>query len=463
MKCALLLVLSGVCLCAERINLSHTEVQVTSVKITPDGRKVVAALRRPNYKDNRWDLELVQLDTSTKARKVLARRNANSPMLSPDGMRLAFLRSVDGKPQIFVLPMDGGEAEQISQSPTPVEGFSWRPDGKAFAYIAPEEAPKVEGEEAANKSFEADVNYLSTEAPRASHVWTIESEGGTAKRVTSGKWTATGPLHWSPDGKKLAIGYRGGPGSRYWTESTSRILDVATGELSLVAGTADLVGVDPFSPDGKHIAYTVPRDGVFDALLDLWVAPAGGGPGRNLTRELDMNIRAVEWTADGQSLIIATEKGTRLGMWRVPLDAAARQLDLTDVTAGTIALSRNGKIAWVGSEDGHPQEIYILDSAGARPRRLTDFNDGIAALELGKREGLTWRGPDSFEENGVVTYPPGYTVGQKYPLVLLIHGGPQGASLQGWSQRAQLFAANGWVVFEPNYRGSTNLGNKYQD
>src|SRR5262249_18701577 len=144
------------------------------------------------------------------------------------------------------------------------------------------------------------------------------------------------------------------------------IVDVATGELSLVAGTADLVGVDPFSPDGKHIAYTVPRDGVFDALLDLWVAPAGGGPGRNLTRELDMNIRAVEWTADGQSLIIATEKGTRLGMWRIPLDAAARQLDLADVTAGTIALSLNGKIAWVGSEDGHPQEIYILDSSGAR-------------------------------------------------------------------------------------------------
>ena len=131
------------------------------------------------------------------------------------------------------------------------------------------------------------------------------------------------------------------------------------------------VGVDPFSPDGKNIAYTVPRDGVFDALLDLWVAPAGGGPGRNLTRELDMNIRAVEWTADGQSLIIATEKGTRLGMWRIPLDEAARQLDLADVTAGTIALSRNGKIAWGGRMRSRIVSRSLLGLRALRERQLT--------------------------------------------------------------------------------------------
>jgi dipeptidyl aminopeptidase/acylaminoacyl peptidase len=106
--------------------------------------------------------------------------------------------------------------------------------------------------------------------------------------------------------------------------------------------------------------------------------------------------------------------------------------------------------------------LYWLTSAGAAPRRLTDFNGEVAALGLGKVEAVRWQGPDGFRENGILTYPPRFSPKRKYPLVLLIHGGPQSASTEAFSAWAQLIAAHGYVVFLPNYRGSDNLGYAYQ-
>jgi dipeptidyl aminopeptidase/acylaminoacyl peptidase len=116
----------------------------------------------------------------------------------------------------------------------------------------------------------------------------------------------------------------------------------------------------------------------------------------------------------------------------------------------------------IGEEPNRPNEVYYLASAEAAPKRLTDQNHELAALETGKVEAITWQGPDGFTENGVIVYPPGYTAGHKYPLVLNIHGGPMGTSTEGWDPANQYFAAQGWIVFSPNYRGSNNMGDKFQ-
>ncbi len=103
-----------------------------------------------------------------------------------------------------------------------------------------------------------------------------------------------------------------------------------------------------------------------------------------------------------------------------------------------------------------------MKSPDGQVQKLTGFNDAVAALDLGKTESVEWQGPNSFHEDGVITYPPGFTTGRKYPLVLYVHGGPRSASKEAFNSRAQLLAAQQWVVFEPNYRGSDNLGNAYQ-
>jgi dipeptidyl aminopeptidase/acylaminoacyl peptidase len=126
-----------------------------------------------------------------------------------------------------------------------------------------------------------------------------------------------------------------------------------------------------------------------------------------------------------------------------------------------VNVGRDGAVAFVGSTTTRPAELYYLPSATAAPKRLTDLNAATASLSLGRTEVLEWQS-DGFRHNGLVTYPPDYQVGRKYPLVLIIHGGPRAASLENFGAQAQLFAARGWVIFQPNYRGSDQLGEAYQ-
>jgi dipeptidyl aminopeptidase/acylaminoacyl peptidase len=126
------------------------------------------------------------------------------------------------------------------------------------------------------------------------------------------------------------------------------------------------------------------------------------------------------------------------------------------------AVGSSGQIAFTGSEPQRPTELYYLANKSAEPTRLTDFNAALTALELGKPETMRWTGPDGYKEDAVVTYPPGFSPSGKYPLVLYVHGGPRSASRESFSIFAQLIAAKGWVVFEPNYRGSDNDGSEYQ-
>jgi len=119
-------------------------------------------------------------------------------------------------------------------------------------------------------------------------------------------------------------------------------------------------------------------------------------------------------------------------------------------------------MAFIASAPDRPNELFWRESATGTPERLTDFNAHIAAMDLGRVETVEWDGPDGFRMNGVLTYPPGFATGGQYPLVLYIHGGPTASSKESFSTRAQLLAAQGWLVFEPNYRGSDNLGNAYK-
>src|SRR5262249_50695107 len=130
---------------------------------------------------------------------------------------------------------------------------------------------------------------------------------------------------------------------------------------------------------------------------------------------------------------------------------------LVDVNVGA-----KGGIAFTGAEGQKPTEVYYLSSPTAPLRCLTHFNQEVANMDLGNVESITWSGPDGFGENGILIYPPGFSAEKKYPLVLLIHGGPQAASTERFSAWVQLIAAKGYVVFQPNYRGSDNLGNAYQ-
>jgi len=466
---------------APRFALEHSEkiVRLADPQVSPDGRSIAVVVSQANFEDNRYDPRLVLVDIATKAQSTLTRdrRGVSQPRWSPSGDRLAFLASVDARPQIFVLPLSGGEPWQLTKTPTGVQQYAWRPDGRAIAYVTTDEPLNLTGEERHNLSFEVRNNdFLRTSAPRPSHLWVIPADGGAARRVTSGDWTLpvslppsspSSPLSWSPDGKFIACVKVASLYSGDGDQSAVQVLDVESGAVRALTGRSRNESQPLFSPDGRSIAYWHPRDGQTRNVNEIHVSPAAGGEGASITRAIDRNIMRAIWMPDGQSLLVSGNDGTTVGVWVQPLRGAARRVDLGKVVPAAAfwldaSLGTKGQIALIGSEPLHPSELYYLASSDARPSRLTSFNDSIAALELGRTETVEWDGADGFRQDGVLTYPPDFAAARKYPLVLYIHGGPRSASKEAFSARAQLFASQGWIVFEPNYRGSDNRGNAFQ-
>ncbi len=478
-RCFLFLLLATA-LIAARFDLQTPGriVRVGDPQIAPDGKSVVITVSRANFQDNRWDAELVLVDTATKAQRVLTsgKRGVGTPRWSPDGASLAFLASIDGKAQVFVLPLGGGDSRQVTKSPTGVQNYSWRPDSKAIAFNAFDEDPKKEGEDRFNRAFEVQHNhYLMQEAPKASHLWIQTLDGAPARRLTSGTWTLPvafppGPpppaAQWSADGKSLVIVRMPTVYSGDFDRSTIQVVDAETGAMRPLTGRAKSETQPVVSPDGKLVTYWFPRGGESRNVNEIWVTPLSGGEGRSLTSGLDRHILRAIWTPDSKALLLAANERTTTGIYLLPLDGAARKVDVGNLVASggfglDASIANDGRIALVASDPKRPAELYLLNSASARPERLTDFNTHIAGLELGKTETVEWDF-ENFRQDGVVTYPPDFQAGRKYPLVLYIHGGPRSASKEAFSPRAQLMAAQGWVVFEPNYRGSDNRGNAFQ-
>jgi dipeptidyl aminopeptidase/acylaminoacyl peptidase len=457
-------------------------VSVSDPQISPDGRVVVCVVSRANMQEDRFDRDLVSVDMTSGTQRALThnRKDAGFPRWSPSGDRLAFLAAVgpakEEKAQIFVLPMTGGEAAKITDTPNGVEQFAWRPDGREIAYVTADEPPNKKEIEKHLDVFEVGNNgFLETKAPTASHIWLVAAEGGAARRLTSGRWSLpkvlppsspSSPLSWSPDGKFIAFTKQEDPHSGEGDRRTVQILNVASGEIRKLTNHEKFEGFGTFSPDGTQLAYWYPRDGDRANQNEIFVSSVSGGDGRDLTRGIDRNVLRVIWMPDGKSLLVGGHDGTQVALWLQPLGGPAKKLALGDVSPlwsfwVDVAVGHNGEVAFAGSTPNQPAELYYMPTANDPPKRLTNFNQDIASLALGKTERFEWQGPDKFHEDGTITYPPGFQKNKKYPLVLIIHGGPRAATTTQFSFLRQLAAAHDWVIFEPNYRGSENLGNAY--
>ncbi len=453
-------------------------VGVGDPQIAPDGKAIVIVVGRPNYDKNRTDTELVLVEIASGKQRVLThdRQGVGQPRWSPNGDRLAFLARTDGKPQIFVLPMNGGDALKATDAATGVQHYSWKPDGSEIAYATADEPTNKADIDKGNDAFEVgDNDFLIHAAPQPVHAWLVSADGGKARRLTSGTWSLTtvpppgppaSPLSWSADGKTLLIVRQELPHEGDNDKTEIQALDVATGKLTWLTGRASLESFPAFSPDASQIAYWYPRDGDPNNVNEIWVGAATGGKGTVLTHDIDRCLLHSAWMPDGKSLLVGGHDGTHVALWQQPLAGRARKLDLGPVCPSwsyqmDAHVGKGGAIAFTGSEPNRPTELYYLDSPTAQPRRLTDFNHEVAGLPLGKVETITWKVAGDFKADGILTYPPDFTTDKKYPLVLLVHGGPNSASVERFNAWAQLIASAGYIVFEPNYRGSDHLGNAY--
>ena len=459
-------------------------VRLSDPQIAPDGRSIVLVVSRANFEENRFDADLVHVTVSSGAQRTLTsgRRGVSQPRWSPAGSEVAFLAQGpaapgrDAKLQVFVLPMEGGDARRVTDAANGVQHFAWSPDGARIAFATADEPPKREGIERHNRSFEIrNDDFLVQEERRPTHVWLVDADGRNARRLTSGSWSLPtsfppGPpaslLAWSPDAKAIAFTRVVSPHPGDFDEAQVHVVDVATADVRALTGGMKFEAHPVFSPDGSRIALWRPRSADTNDLNEIHIAPVAGGGTVSATASIDRHMARGSWMPDGKSLLIGANDSTRVSLWVQPIGGTARRLDLGDVSPASsfwvdVNVGKDGSIAFVGSTSTRPAELYYLSSASAAPRRLTDLNADAAALALGRTEVIEWKS-DGFTHNGIVTYPSDFKPGRTYPLVLIIHGGPRAASLETFAAQAQLFAARGWVIFQPNYRGSDQLGQAYQ-
>ena len=462
------------------IDLARKIVGVSSPRVSPDGRRAAFVVTRPNYADNRNESELYLVELAKGAPRQLTfeRHQVSMPRWSPDGNALAFIApDSSGRSQVWIMPMSGGDARRITRAKTDVQHYSWRPDGAAIAYAAVDEEPKREGEAQHLATMEVGEQDLFLHAPmRPQHIWLQAIDTTAAQRLTGGDWSLElvlppgsppSELSWSPDGKQIAFARVPLPQSGRFDSTSVRILDVASRSIRSLNGAERFQNNPTWSPDGKSIAYVYPRDGRGDLgwITEMYLAPAAGGAGRSVTRALDRQMFGAEWMPGGKSILVAANDRASVGLWVQPLEGAAKRVDLGDLVVNgafgyDVTVSPKGAIVFTATSAKRPTELYVMDSPAARPRRLTDFNAWAEGVMWGNEERITWKN-DHFDEDGVLVFPPSFSPTSAYPLVLLIHGGPQSSSKTGFSTLAQLMASEGWLVFQPNYRGSDNLGNAY--
>jgi dipeptidyl aminopeptidase/acylaminoacyl peptidase len=454
-------------------------VRLADPHIAPDGKSIALVETHADLASDEYRSEIILVDTATHQSRALTRErhHANSPRWSPAGDLLGFLAPDSDKVgQLWVASMAGGDAMQLTHGKDSISQFAWSPDGKQIAYAVADPKPELKDEAKFRTAFPIGNDDITTsEAVRPTHLWLIATSGGEAKRLTSGKWSMpsslppgapSSPIQWTRDGKSIVMVRQETPSTGDQDKSSIQVLDVASGALRALTGATRLEGYPKLSPDGSTVAYWLNRDAKPYEFQDIWLAPLAGGAGRDISATLDENVYGTWWSPDGKFLLAGGSIDTTVGLWRLHLDGTHERLDLSGIVPTNgfwmdTDLGSGGEVAFVGQTKTDPYELYWIPASGGAPVALTDKNAGLSDLTLGRSETVTWKGPGGRTLDGVLTFPADFNAGRRYPLVLYVHGGPNSSSKERFSVMPQALATHGWLVFEPNYRGSDNRGNAF--
>lgn len=443
---------------------------VGAAAISTDGKYVAYAFDK--------QIHIVELSGGESRPVTSAASTASDPYWSKAGNSLYFLSNRSGTQQVWKLPLTGfGEAMQVTDVQRGVDALRFSND-ESRLLLSYDDQPAEKADDKKEKEpwvitrlqfkRDAEDGYL-TERP-SDHIYIYDVASSELAQVTAGNY-AEGEAAWAPDGERIVFvsSREEDPDVSYkndlWVIS-ARANPALQGERerddSLLRLTAsdDVKSAPAWSPNGKWIAYLTAVDGVY-GINRLAVIPAEGGTPEILTEQLDRWVQAFRFSADGRWIYFLFDNhgGQHLARVRVTGGDVDHLLG-GDRSVSAFDIDDSGHVVVRSTESNDADNLYRLRNG--RLDRLTSVNDDyLSTLQVGSKEKISFASPDGTEVEAFVTKPPGFASGRRYPTILDIHGGPVGQFAWGYDFGAQFLAANGYVVVQPNPRGSTGRGQDY--
>ena len=431
-----------------------------SPEISPDGRWVAYTIRETNWDDNNFETEIWLADVSTGSTRQLTngKKSSQSPSWAPDGSKLAFISDRTDKRQIYLISPQGGEGEALTSLEDGVSSFAWSPDGRTIAYTATE--PKT----AAIKDREKKYGEFQVveQDHRMTHLFTIDVATRATRTLTSGPFTV-GRFAWSPDGRSIAFDHTVNPALANGGSADISIVTVADASVRALVTQAGPDTHPVWSPDGSRIAFeTAMANPAFfysNGLIAI-VASSGGAP-TVVSSAFDEDPSIVAWKPGG--LFFAASARTYAYLYKLNPDTKAiTKVSPVDRTVNSsFSLSNDGEtIASLRSDATSMAEVFVGS------KKLTDLNAQTAGWPAGTLDVVSWKSQDGATIEGVLHKPADFDPAKKYPLLVVIHGGPTGVS-RAVPFTSTIYPIDVWVprgvlVLEPNYRGSAGYGEKFR-
>jgi len=466
--------------------------RIGEVALSPDGHWLAFALAQYDIEKNSGnsDIWLVPAMGGEPRQLTFSSKFDGVPRWKPDGTGLAFISAREGSRQIYFLSLTGGEAFKLTDFPIDVEDFIWSPDGRHFAFIASvfSDANDLAETAARNKAHEESkvqarvIDHLMfrsfdrwTEGKRT-HIFLCSTDGKEVKDVTPGEYDSP-PLDlggkldfaFSPDGKEIAFVRNTDPMVAASTNNDVFLVPTAGGDAKCLTSANKATDNQPiYSPDGKYLAYRAMKRPGFEAdQYELVLLNRQTGEAQSLTEAFDLSVEEVVWSPDGKSLYFVSENQGRESIFHV--DVAKKQVRelVHEHSNGSLQISPEGKSLFFKRQTvAMPDELFSLNLKTQQITQLTNVNKSLLSeLEFNPVEDFWFTSFDGKKAHGLFIKPPFFDPAKKYPLIYLIHGGPQGQWNDGFHYRwnASLFAAPGYVVAMVNFRGSRGYGQEWCD
>jgi dipeptidyl aminopeptidase/acylaminoacyl peptidase len=467
--------------------------RVGGASLSNDGKWIAYSVSTPDLDANRSVANIWIVSASGGApTQVTQGGRDSSPAWSPDGKTLAFLSARDGNSQVYLLSMDGGEAKKLTKLSTGADLFHWSPDGKTIAFTSAvypdcaDDACNAKRDEEKEKSKVKARLYDHllyrhwdhwSEGKRG-HLFVVPSDGSATPRdltpnanydVPPEERGGPGDFNFSPDSKEICYTAVTDKVEATSTNADLFLVPVAGGESKRITTQTGFDGNPVYSPDGRFIAYHAQLTAGYEA--DRWrvmLYDRQSGKNENLTEtSFDRSAADLAWSSDSKIIYFLAENETLQPLYAMEPRAGATPKKILDGFNADFAFSADGKtLITTRTSLTLPSEIFVSSGDGSGLKQLTHTNDAILAqIELNEPESFWFEGADGTKVEALMIRPPQFSASQKYPLLVLLHGGPQTMWSNAWGYRwnAQVFSGAGYVTLMINRRGSTGFGQKFTD